>query len=156
MYFNKPQSDFTAKYSYKSCAASHCEYLLFPYYCSHCLVCDYRGRWWEQWAAAFPSHNPEDWSKEPTSRLSPFGPHWPPVMWEKAGRVSCWVCWGGCPRLQTYHCCPVSGSISQAKPRLLKIVCFVSVCICCVVSPCFRPNRNTTQVAVGISELQLH
>lgn len=55
---------------------------------SLCGVRDYRGRWWEQWAVAFPSHSPEDCC----------GARSPPLASALAPRPQwCGKSLGGCP-----------------------------------------------------------
>lgn len=123
----------------------------------------YKGTWWEQWAVAFPSHSPKRLlqSKEPTSRLSTTAPPppplpRPPVMWEKPGRVSHWVCSGRRPGLKTYHWSPLSCSIKQARLCSLQKAHFMIVFFTMLFHRGSDQTQTATQVAVGMSKAALH
>lgn len=120
---------------------------------SLCGVRDYRGRWWEQWAVAFPSHSPEDCCGARSPPLAsalaprPLGP-------SDVGKA-----WEGVPLSRQSFQAP-NLSPQPFKPRqqsswlMLRFMSvFLFVCLALLLHLASDQTESATHVAVGVSEV---
>lgn len=136
--------------------------------CAHALfpvlfwLGDCRGRWWEQRTLAFPSHSPDDCcgARSPPLASTPsslattnVGKAWEGVP---ASTLSAQTAVSGSKPTTMALCTQLQHDQSSWPRGWLMTACFVSVFFAVLFHLASDQTQHATQVAVGVSEVELH